>query len=63
MAAFVVFGAAPSTATVFPEHPHVEGVVAIELEVQGASPAQAARTGKRLPAAGQSRIPGDADLQ
>ena len=35
-AAVVVFGAAPSTATVFPEHPHVEGGVAIKLEVQGA---------------------------
>ena len=32
-AAVIVFGAAPSTATVFPEHPHVEGGIAVELEV------------------------------
>ena len=32
-AAVIVFGAAPSTAAVFPEHPHVEGGVAVKLEV------------------------------
>ena len=62
-ATVVVFEAAPNTATIFPEHPHVEGGVAIELEVQGAPPAQATRTGKRLPAAGQGPIPRNGDLQ
>ena len=38
-AAVIVFEAAPSTAIVFPEHPHVEGGIAIKLEVQGAPPA------------------------
>ena len=32
-AAVIVFGAAPSAATVFPEHPHVEGGIAVELKV------------------------------
>ena len=62
-AAVVVFRATPGTATVFPEHPHVEGGVAIKLEVQGAPPAQATHEGKRLPAACQSPIPRNGDLQ
>ena len=47
LATVVVFGAA-----IFSKHPHVEGGVSIELEVKGAPPIQAARAGKRLPAAG-----------
>ena len=50
----VVLRAAPDAAAIFPEHPHIEGRVAIVLEVEGAPPAQAASTGKRLPAIGQS---------
>ena len=62
-AAVVIFRATPGTVTVFPEHPHVEGGVAVKLEVQDAPPAHTTRAGKRLPAAGQSRIPDDGDLQ
>ena len=29
----IIFGAASSVAAVFPEHPHVEGGIAVELEV------------------------------
>ena len=32
-AAVIVFGAASGTAAVFPEHPHVEGGIAVELKV------------------------------
>ena len=32
-AAVIVFGAASGTAAVFPEHPHVEGGIIVELEV------------------------------
>ena len=32
-AAVIIFGAASCTAAVFPEHPHVEGAIAVELEV------------------------------
>ena len=59
----VVFRAAPSAATIFPKHPHVEGGIAVELEVQGAPAAQATRAGKRLPAMGQGQAPGREDLQ
>ena len=52
LVAVVVLGAAPDTATIFPEHPHEEGRVAIVLEAEGTPPAQPARTGERLPAAG-----------
>ena len=31
-AAVIVFGAASGTAAVFPEHPHVEGGIAVELK-------------------------------
>ena len=34
----VVLRAAPDAATIFPEHPHIEGRVAIVLEVEGAPP-------------------------
>ena len=58
----IIFGAAPNAVAIFSEHPHVEGGVAIEIEMQGAPPAQATRAGKRLPAAGQSHVPSDGDL-
>ena len=58
----VVLRAAPDTATIFPEHPHVEGRIAIVLGVEGAPPAQAASAGKRLPAAGQGCVARDGDL-
>ena len=58
----VVLRAAPDAATIFPEHPHIEGRIAIVLEVEGAPPAQAARAGKRLPAAGQGCVARDGDL-
>ena len=61
-AAVIVLGAASSMMVVFPEHPHVEGGVAVELEVQSASSAQAARAGKCLPATGQGCLPGGGDL-
>ena len=32
-AAVIVFGGASRAAAVFPEHPHVEGGIAVELEV------------------------------
>ena len=32
-AVVIVFGATPSAATILPEHPHIEGGVAIEFEV------------------------------
>ena len=35
-AAVIVFQAAPNAAAIFFEHPHVEGGIAVELEVQGA---------------------------
>ena len=60
--AVVRLGAAPGAATVFPKHPHVEGRAAIELEVEGAPPAQAMRAGERLPAMGQSYVSRDEDL-
>ena len=47
-----VFRAAPRTAPIFPEHPHIEGHVAVILEVKGAPPAQAACAGERLPTMG-----------
>ena len=59
----VIFRAAPSAVTIFPNHPHVEGGVVVELEVQGAPAGQATRAGKRLSAAGQSHAPGHEDLQ
>ena len=62
-AAVVVLRAAPGTATIFPEHPHLEGGVTIELEVHGTPPAQAARAGKRLLAVRQGLVPRDGDLQ
>ena len=40
-AAVVTLGATPCAATIFPKHPHVEGGIAVKLEVQGAPPAQA----------------------
>ena len=43
-------GAASGAATIFPKHPHVEGRIAVVLEMKGAPPAQAARLGERLPA-------------
>ena len=48
--------------TIFPKHPHEKGRSTIVLEVEGAPPAQAARAGKCLPAAGQGHVPGDGDL-
>ena len=36
-AVVVTFGAAPGTAAISSEHPHEEGGVTIELEVEGAS--------------------------
>ena len=62
-ASVVVFRATPGTATVFLEHPHVQGGVATKLEVQGAPSAQATRAGKRLPAACQSPVPRNGNLQ
>ena len=62
-AAVVALGAAPRAVTIFRKHPHIEGGVAVELEVQGAPVAQATCTGKRLPTAGQGQIPGRGDLQ
>ena len=59
----LVLGAAPCAATIFPKHPHVEGGIAVKLEVQGAPTAQATRAGKRLPTAGQGQAPGRGDLQ
>ena len=58
----MLFRSASGAATVFPEHPHVEGRVAVELEVEGAPLAQAARAGERLPTAGQSYVARDGDL-
>ena len=58
----VRLGAAPGAATIFPKHPHVEGRVAVLLEMEGAPPTQAARTGKRLPAVGQGYVARDRDL-
>ena len=49
-------GPAPGAATIFPKHPHIEGRSTIVLEVEGAPPAQAARAGERLPAAGQGYV-------
>ena len=63
MAAVVILRATPSAATIFPEHPHVEGGIAVELEVQGAPPDQTTRAGKRFPAAGQGQAPSCGDLQ
>ena len=63
MAAVVVLRVAPSAATIFLEHPHIEGGITVELEVQGALPAQAARGGKCLPATGQGQAAGCRDLQ
>ena len=62
-AAVVALGATPCAATIFPKHPHVEGGVAAELEVQGAPTAQAMRAGKPLPTAGHCQAPGCGDLQ
>ena len=63
MAAIIILRATPSAATIFLEHPHIEGGIAVELEVQGAPPDQTTRAGKRLPAAGQGQAPGRGDLQ
>ena len=52
----VRLGAAPGAATIFPKHPHIEGRSTIVPEVEGAPPAQAARAGERLPAAGQGYV-------
>ena len=52
----VRLGAAPGAATIFLKHPHIKGRSTIVLEVEGAPPAQAARAGERLPAAGQSYV-------
>ena len=54
--AIVHLGAAPSAVTIFPKHPHVEGRSTFVPEVEGAPPAQAARAGKCLPAAGQGYV-------
>ena len=62
-AAVVVLRAAPYAATIFPKHPHVEGGIAVKLEVQGAPTAQATRAGKHLPTAGLGQAPGCGDLQ
>ena len=51
-AAVIILRAAPSAATIFLEHPHIEGGIAVEFEVQGAPPDQTTCMGKRLPAAG-----------
>lgn len=51
-----IFGAAPCAVAVFPKHPHIEGLEAVLLEVEGAPPAQVVRVGKRLPSAGQGHI-------
>ena len=59
----VVLRVAPSVATILLEHPHVEGGIAVELEVQGAPPAQTMHAGKRLPVTGQGQAPGCRDLQ
>ena len=56
LVAIVVLGAAPGAATVFSEHPHIEGRSTVILEVERAPPAQAARAGERLPAAGQGYV-------
>ena len=53
MAVVVVLRAAPDAAAIFPEHPHVEGHLAVILEVEGAPPAQTMCAGERLPAASQ----------
>ena len=60
--AVVHLRAAPGAATIFPKHPHIEGLSTIVLEVDGAPPAQAARAGKRLPATGQGCVARDRDL-
>ena len=62
LTAVVVLRAAPDAAAIFPEHPHIEGRVAIVLEVEGSPPAQATRAGKRLPAAGQGCVARNKDL-
>ena len=70
-AAVVTLGATPCAATIFPKHPHVEGGVAVELEVQGAPAAQATRRANvrqprvraRLPAAKTSNEAHEARLQ
>ena len=62
LAAVVVLRAASDAATIFPEYPHVEGRVAVVLEVEGAPLAQAACVGKRLPAVGQGCVAHDRDL-
>ena len=56
-AVVIILGTAPNTAAILSEHPHVEGGVAVELEVQGAPAAQATRAGKRLPARVRARLP------
>ena len=56
LTAIVVLRAAPDAATIFPEHPQVEGHPTIILEMEGAPPAQAACAGERLPAAGQGYV-------
>ena len=63
LAAVVVLRAAPCAATIFPEHPHVEGGIAVKLKEQGAPPDQTTRASKRLPAAVQGQAPGCRDLQ
>ena len=60
--AVVHLGAAPGAATIFPEHPHIEGRPTVILEVERAPPAQAARAGKCLPATGQGYVAGGGDL-
>ena len=54
--AVVRLGAAPGAATIFPEHPHIEGRFTIVPEVEGAPPAQAARAGERVLATGQGYV-------
>ena len=54
--AIVRLGAAPGAATIFPKHPHIEGRSTILPEVEGAPPAQGARAGECLPAAGQGYV-------
>ena len=62
LTAVVVLRAAPDAAAIFPEYPHIEGRVAIVLEVEGAPPAQAACAGKRLPAVDQGCVACNGDL-
>ena len=70
-AAVVTLGATPCAATIFPKHPHVEGGIAVKLEVQGAPTVRPRaranvcqpRVKARLPAAETSSEAHEARLQ